>query len=94
MLRYRESILDEIKCQPLETKAIYSNQQLIANLGTNQGLRKGTIGLISRNNPDNSMNDWSVVSVLSSEPDYSILETLNPNTNLTNLNGKIIRFLE
>mgnify|MGYP001471694342 FL=1 len=92
--KFHFRILDEIKCQPLETKAIYSNQQLIANLGTNQGLRKGTIGLISQNNPDNSMNDWFVVSVLSSEPDYSILETLNPNTNLTNLNGKIIRFLE
>ena len=92
--KFHFRILDEIKCQPLETKAIYSNQQLIANLGTNQGLRKGKIGLISQSNPDNSMNDWSVVSVLSSEPDYSILETLNPNTNLTNLNGKIIRFLE
>ena len=92
--KFHHRILDEIKCQPLEAKAIYSNQQLIANLGTNQGLRKGKIGLISLNNPDNSMNDWSVVSVLSSNPDYSILETLNPNTNLTNLNGKIIRFLE
>lgn len=92
--RFHLRILDEIKCQPLETKAIYTNQQLIANLGTNQGLHKGKIGLISHSNLDNSMKDWSVVSVLSSNPDYSVLETLNPNTSITSLNGKIIRFLE
>ena len=81
------------KYNPLETKIIYSNDNLIANLGTNQGLYKGKIGIISTKNPDNSMENWSVISVVNSDQDTSILEPLNPNIDLIDLSGKFIRFL-
>ena len=91
--KYHFRIHDTMKCLPLETKLIYSNEKLIANLGTNQGLYRGKIGLISTRNPDNSMENWSVMSVVSSDLDASILEPLNPNIDLIDLNGKLIRFL-
>lgn len=91
--KYHFRIHDTMKCLPLETKLIYSNEKLIANLGTNQGLYRGKIGLISTRNPDNSMENWSVMSVVSSDLDVSILEPLNPNVDLIDLNGKFIRFL-
>ena len=40
------------------------------------------------------MENWSVVSVINSNPDYSVLETLNPNVALSELDGKIIRFID
>ena len=91
--KYHFRIHDIIKCLPLETRLIYSNERLVANLGTNQGLYKGRIGLISNKNQDNSMENWSVMSVVSSDQDVSILEPLNPNVDLIDLNGKFIRFL-
>lgn len=87
-------LMDQVKCSPLETEVLINNQELVARLGTNQGLYTGKIGIVSANNPDNSMNDWSVVSVISAQPDYSVLETLNPKTDKSLLKGKIIRFLE
>ena len=75
-----------MKCLPLETELIYSNEKLITNLGTNQGLHRGKIGLISTRNPNNSMENWSVMSVVSSDLDASILEPLNPNIDLIDLN--------
>jgi len=91
--KYHFRIHDTMKCLPLETKIIYSNDNLIANLGTNQGLYKGKIGIISTKNPDNSMENWSVISVVNSDQDTSILEPLNPNIDLIDLSGKFIRFL-
>ncbi len=40
------------------------------------------------------MENWFVVSVKSSNPDFSILETLNPEVDVSLLNGKIIRFID
>ena len=57
-------------------------------------LKKGKIGLVSNSNLNNSMENWSVVSVINSNPDYSVLETLNPNVALSELDGKIIRFID
>ncbi len=91
--KYHFRIHDVIKCLPLEAKIIYSNERLVANLGINQGLHEGKIGLISSNNPDNSMENWSVISVVRADQDTSILEPLNPNIDLIDLNGKLIRFL-
>ena len=82
------------KCVPLETKVVFKNQKLIAPLGTNQGLYTGKIGIVSNNNPDNSMKNWSVVSVLNAQPDYSVLETLNSDMDKSSLTDKIIRFID
>lgn len=87
-------VLDQLKCVPLETTVAYKNQELIAPLGTNQGLYTGRIGIISNNNPDNSMENWSVVSVSDANLDYSILETLNSKMDKKNLDGKLIRFID
>lgn len=92
--KFHLRILDQLKCMPLETEIAYTNQQLVAPLGTNQGLNNGTIGIVSNSNPNNSMKDWLVVSVIDSNPDYSILEMLNPNREMSDLDGKIIRFLD
>ena len=92
--RFHFRILDQLKCMPLEAAVAYQDKMLIAPLGTNQGLKKGKIGLVSNSNLNNSMENWSVVSVINSNPDYSVLETLNPNVALSELDGKIIRFID
>ena len=92
--KFHLRILDQLKCMPLETEIAYTNQQLVAPLGTNQGLNNGTIGIVSNSNPNNSMKDWLVVSVIDSNPDYSILEMLNPNREMSDLDGKIINLCE
>lgn len=92
--RFHFRILDQLKCMPLEATVAYRDKTLIAPLGTNQGLQKGKIGLISNSNPNNSMENWSVVSVIDSNTDFSELETLNPNVALSELDGKIIRFID
>ena len=40
------------------------------------------------------MENWSVVSVIDSNPNFSVLEALNPNIELSELDGKIIRFID
>ena len=92
--RFHFRILDQLKCMPLEAAVAYQDKMLIAPLGTNQGLKKGKIGLISNSNLNNSMENWSVVSVIDSNPNFSVLETLNPNIALSELDGKIIRFID
>lgn len=87
-------VLDQLKCEPLETNIIYKNNQILVPIGTNQGLRNGNIGLVSiSRNLEYSAKDWSVLTVVSTNKDYSILETLNPNIDGNNLEGKFIRFL-
>ena len=42
---------------------------------------------------DYSATDWSVLTVISANRDYSILEPLNPKIKGGELEGKIIRFM-
>ena len=91
-LHYR--IIDNLKCVPLETKVVINDGKLIAPIGTNQGLYSGKIGIINDFSDKRIMENWFVVSVKSSNPDFSILETLNPEVDVSLLNGKIIRFID
>ena len=92
--KFHLRLLDQLKCMPLESKIIFENNNIIVNLGTNQGLFSGTIGLISSSkNYNYSTSDWSVLTVKLAEKNYSILETLNPNISGMDIEGKMIRFL-
>ena len=92
--KFHLRLLDQLKCMPLESKIIFENNNIIVDLGTNQGLYSGTIGLISSSKSYNySTSDWSVLTVKLAEKNYSILETLNPNISGMDIEGKMIRFL-
>lgn len=91
-LHYR--ILDNLKCVPLEARIIINDGKLIAPIGTNQGLYSGKIGIVSEFPENKSMQNWYVVSVKTSNSDFSILESLNPEIDLSLLNGKKIRFID
>ena len=86
-------VLDQLKCYPLEAKAKLMKNTLVVPLGTDQGLKTGKVGFISKSNPDISMQDWVVVTVSESQKDYSIIEALNPSNKKEDINGKVIRFL-
>ena len=86
-------VMDQLRCYPLEAKINLINGQLSVPLGSNQGLKNGKVGFISNNNPNHSMNDWVVVTVKNTEKNSSVLEILNPLNKKSDINGKIIRFM-
>tara|TARA_B100000579_G_C22806610_1_gene842868 strand:+ start:503 stop:1681 length:1179 start_codon:yes stop_codon:yes gene_type:complete len=86
-------VMDQLRCYPLEAKINLINGQLTVPLGSDQGLKNGKVGFISNNNPDHSMNDWVVVTVRNTEKNSSVLEILNPLNKKSDINGKIIRFM-
>ncbi len=85
--------MDQLKCHPLEATVKEINNRLIVSLGTNQGLKKGKVGIISSNGNDLSMNDWIVVTVKNTNEDFSEVEPLNPNNSNKSIEGKLIKFL-
>ena len=86
-------VLDQLKCYPLEARAELMENTLVVPLGTDQGMKTGKVGFISKSNPDISMQDWVVVTVSESQKNYSIIEVLNPSNKKADINGKVIRFL-
>ncbi len=90
-IQYR--VMDQLKCHPLEATVKQINNRLIVSLGTNQGLKKGKVGIISSNGNDLSMNDWIVVTVKNTNEDFSEVEPLNPNNSNKSIEGKLIKFL-
>ncbi len=90
-IQYR--VMDQLKCHPLEATVKEINNRLIVSLGTNQGLKKGKVGIISSNGNDLSMNDWIVVTVKNTNEDFSEVEPLNPNNSNKSIEGKLIKFL-
>ena len=67
---------------------------MLVDLGTEQGLSTGRVGLVSSDRSiDYTSNDWSVLTVKSSFENFSELETLNPEISGNGLEGKLIRFL-
>ena len=49
---------------PLESEVVLRNNQILVDLGTNQGLSNGKVGLVSTTkNMDYSATDWSVLTV-------------------------------
>ena len=92
--KFHYRLLDKLSCMPLESEVVLRNNQILVDLGTNQGLSNGKVGLVSTTkNMDYSTTDWSVLTVISANRDYSILEPLNPKIKGGELEGKIIRFM-
>ena len=92
--RFHFRVFDHLKCMPLEAKILYKDNKLLVDLGTEQGLSTGRVGLVSSDRSlDYTSNDWSVLTVKSSFENFSELETLNPEVSGNVLEGKVIRFL-
>ena len=90
-VQYR--VMDQLKCHPLEAVVKQINNKLIVSLGSNQGLSKDKLGIISPNGMDVSMNDWIVVTVKNINEDFSEIEPLNPNNKNEFIEGKFIKFI-
>ena len=80
---------------PLEANILFRDNKLLVDLGIEQGLTKGRVGLVSseKNMNYNTSSDWSVLTVKNSFRDFSELETLNSDISGNLLDGKIVRFL-
>lgn len=92
--RYHFRLADKLYCMPLESEVVFKNNQILVELGTNQGLTNGKVGLVSSTkNMNYSATDWSVLTVVMSDENYSILEPLNSKIDGSQLEGKIIRFM-
>ena len=89
-IQYR--VLDKLKCQPLQAQIKLVNNELIVPLGSNQGLKRGTVGFISDAN-DVIMSEWVVLTVSDSKGNSSVIEPLNPLNKKEDIKGKVIKFL-
>ncbi len=90
-IQYR--VMDQLKCHPLEAIVKQVNNKLIVSLGSNQGLSKDKLGIISPKEMDMSMNDWIVVTVKKLSEDFAEIEPLNPSNKNEFIEGKFIKFI-
>ena len=89
-IQYR--VLDQMICQPLQAEVILINNELTVPLGSNQGLKRGTVGFISSSR-DIIMSDWIVLTVKNTDKNTSVVEPLNPQNKNNQIQGKIIKFI-
>ena len=90
------SFFNDINCTPLEGKLTINEGKLQVDLGSKQGLKQKQIGLVNGIKIQNSMLNDSILIVHTEDvfDNYSTLLPLNDNVKLTNLNDKIVKFVE
>ncbi len=90
------SFFYDINCKPLEGKLILNKGKLQVDLGSKQGVKQKQIGLVNGIKIKNSMLNNSILIVHTDEvfDNHSTLLPLNDNIKLTNLNNKIVKFVE
>ena len=90
------SFFYDINCMPLEGKLTVSEGKIQVDLGRRQGLKQKQIGLVNGIKIQNSMLNDSILIVHTEDvfDNYSTLLPLNDNVKLTNLNDKIVKFVE
>ena len=90
------SFFYDINCMPLAGKLTVSEGKLKVDLGSKQGLKQKQIGMVNGIKIQNSMLNDSILRVHTEDvfDNYSTLLPLNDNVKLTNLNDKIVKFVE
>ena len=90
------SFFNDINCIPLEGKLTINDGKLQVDLGSKQGLKHKQIGLVNGIKIQNSMLNDSILIVHTDDvfDNHSTLLPLNDNVKLTNLNNKIVKFVE
>ena len=90
------SFFYDINCMPLAGKLTVSEGKLKVDLGSKQGLKQKQIGMVNGIKIQNSMLNDSILIVHTEDvfDNYSTLLPLNDNVKLTNLNDKIVKFVE
>ena len=91
-----KSFFYNINCIPLEGKLTVKEGKLQVDLGSKQGLKQKQIGLVNGIKIQNSMLNDSILIVHTDDvfDNHSTLLPLNDNIKLTNLNNKIVKFVE
>ena len=91
-----DSFFYDINCIPLEGKLTINEGKLQVDLGSKQGLKQKQIGLVNGIKIQNSMLNDSILIVHTDDvfANHSTLLPLNNNVKLTNLNNKIVKFVE
>ena len=90
------NFFNDINCIPLEGKLTINEGKLQVDLGSKQGLKHKQIGLVNGIKIQNSMLNDSILIVHTDDvfDNHSTLLPLNDNVKLTNLNNKIVKFVE
>ncbi len=96
LLKVINDFLYDINCIPLEGKLTFNEGKLQVDLGSKQGLKQKQIGLVNGIKIQNSMLNDSILIVHTEDvfDNHSTLLPLNDNIKLTNLNNKIVKFVE
>ena len=91
-----KSFFYDINCIPLEGRLTVNEGKLQVDLGSKQGLKQKQIGLVNGIKIQNSMLNDSILIVHTDDvfDNHSTLLPLNDNVKLTNLNNKIVKFVE
>ena len=96
LLKAINSFFNDINCKPLEGKLTISEGKLQVDLGSKQGLKQRQIGMVNGIKIQNSMLNNSILILHTDDvfDNHSTLLPLNDNIKLTNLNNKIVKFVE
>ena len=91
-----DSFFYDINCTPLKGNLTINKGKLQVDLGRKQGLKHKQIGLVNGIKIKNSMLNNSILIVHTDDvfDNHSTLLPLNDNIKLTNLNNKIVKFVE
>ncbi len=90
------SFFNYVNCIPLKGVLTVNKGKLQVDLGSKQGLKQKQIGLVNGIKIKNSMLNDSIIIVHTDDvfDNHSTLLPLNDNVKLTNLNNKIVKFVE
>ncbi len=76
-------------CKSLEDTIVLNEEQLIAQIGSNQGIKPNMLAITS-----GKFTPWTMLRVVSVSDNAAILEPLDKARNLSELDGKTVEFME
>ena len=89
--KHTDALFSEFECQPLQADMQLDNSQnnLIVRLGKKHGLTLSSLAYTKGTN-----TPWILFRVKSLTNNTSVLTPLDPRRDISNLEGKIVEFLE
>ena len=89
--KHTDTLFSEFECQPLQANMQLDGKQknLIVNLGKKHGLTLSSLAYTKGTN-----TPWVLFKVESLTNSTSVLRPLDPRRDISNLEGKIVEFLE
>ena len=80
---------ETLGCQSLKDTLFFNSEQLLAQIGYNQGIKTNMLAVTSGKH-----TPWTMLRVVSASANASVLEPLDKARELSELDGKTVEFME